>query len=48
MTKEKKLSIPLERIASSILVVRGHKVLLDADLATLYGVTTKLLMPGEI
>ncbi len=43
MTKEKKLSIPLERIASSILVVRGHKVLLDADLATLYGVTTKRL-----
>jgi len=43
MTKNKKLSIPLERIASFILVVRGHKVLLDADLATLYGVTTKRL-----
>jgi hypothetical protein len=43
MTQNKKLSIPLERIASFILVVRGHKVLLDADLATLYGVTTKRL-----
>lgn len=43
MTKSRKLSIPLERIASFILLVRGHKVLLDADLATLYGVTTKRL-----
>lgn len=43
MTQNKKLSIPLERIASFILVVRGHKVLLDADLAALYGVTTKRL-----
>jgi phage regulator Rha-like protein len=43
MTKNKKLSIPLERIASFILLVRGHKVLLDADLAALYGVTTKRL-----
>jgi hypothetical protein len=32
--------IPAERIEQSILLVRGHKVLLDADLATLYGVTT--------
>jgi len=39
----KKPSIPLEHIASFILLVRGHKVLLDADLATLYGVTTKRL-----
>ncbi|MHB8743946.1 MAG: ORF6N domain-containing protein [Sulfuricaulis sp.] len=43
MTKNKKLSIPLERIVSFILLVRGQKVLLDADLATLYGVTTKRL-----
>lgn len=43
MTKNKKLSVPLERIASFILLARGHKVLLDADLATLYGVTTKRL-----
>jgi hypothetical protein len=29
-----------ERIGSRILLVRGQKVLLDTDLATLYGVTT--------
>ena len=33
--------VPIERIGSRILLVRGHKVLLDADLAALYGVTTK-------
>ena len=32
---------PIESIAQRILVVRGRKVLLDADLALLYGVTTK-------
>lgn len=32
--------IPLEQIAGTILVVRGEKVLLDSDLARLYGVTT--------
>ena len=31
---------PSERIEKAILFVRGHKVLLDADLAKLYGVTT--------
>jgi hypothetical protein len=31
----------LERIGESIVVLRGKKVLLDADLARLYGVTTK-------
>jgi len=34
-------AIPAERIERSILVLRGHKVLLDTDLAALYGVTTK-------
>lgn len=33
-----------EHIAQSILVFRGHKVLLDEDLATLYGVTTSTLV----
>jgi hypothetical protein len=33
----------IEDIAGAILVLRGHKVLLDAELATLYGVTTKRL-----
>jgi hypothetical protein len=35
--------IPPERIAHSILFIRGHKVMLDADLAVLYGVDTKSL-----
>jgi phage regulator Rha-like protein len=33
----------VERIESRILMIRGHKVVLDADLATLYGVPTKRL-----
>ncbi len=32
--------IPIERVAQSIRWIRGQKVLLDSDLATLYGVTT--------
>lgn len=30
-------------IERKILVIRGHKVMLDSDLAALYGVTTKRL-----
>src|SRR6266436_2745255 len=33
--------VPIERIESRILLVRGHKVLLDGDLAALYEVSTK-------
>ena len=36
--------LPAEHIAQSILVFRGHKVLLDEDLAALYGVATKVLL----
>lgn len=36
--------IPAERIERSILLVRGHKVMLDRDLAELYGVPTKVLV----
>jgi ORF6N domain len=32
--------IPTERIARAILVIRREKVMLDSDLAALYGVTT--------
>ena len=32
--------IPIERIARTILVIRGEKVMLDSDLAALDGVTT--------
>ena len=34
---------PVEHIASRILVVRGQRVMIDADLAALYGVPTKRL-----
>ncbi len=33
--------VPHERIEKSILQLRGQKVLLDSDLAALYGVATK-------
>jgi hypothetical protein len=35
--------VPVERITQAILVLRGQRVLLDAELAALYGVTTKVL-----
>lgn len=34
---------PTENIEGSILLIRGHKVLIDVHLAALYGVTTKRL-----
>jgi ORF6N domain len=37
------VAVALPRIESRIIVVRGHKVLIDADLATLYDVPTKAL-----
>jgi len=36
--------VPVERITGSILVLRGHRVLLDSNLAGLYGVATKVLL----
>jgi len=41
--KSSPLLVPVERIERSILIVRGHKVILDADLAAIYGVTTARL-----
>ncbi|MGA2798379.1 MAG: ORF6N domain-containing protein [Thermoguttaceae bacterium] len=39
MPKKQKISlIPVERIERAILLIRGHKVMLDRDLAELYGV----------
>lgn len=35
--------VPLETIERRILVLRGHKVMLDEDLAELYGVEVKVL-----
>jgi len=37
------LTVPIERIEGAILVIRGEKVILDSDLALLYGVRTKRL-----
>ena len=37
------VSIPDEAIISKIYLVRGQKVMLDSDLAALYGVETKRL-----
>jgi hypothetical protein len=38
-----KILIPTEHIQNHILLIRNQKVLLDADLADLYGVTTRSL-----
>ena len=35
--------IPIERITQAILLIRGQKVILDRDLAQLYGVGTRVL-----
>src|SRR4030067_3402960 len=35
--------VPIEVIEKKIYLIRGHKIMLDADLAVLYGVTTKRL-----
>jgi len=35
--------VPVERITSMIYLIRGQKVMLDRDLAELYGVATKVL-----
>jgi ORF6N domain len=36
-------SSPVEDITRSILILRGHRVILDRDLAVIYGVATKVL-----
>jgi hypothetical protein len=35
--------IPVDAITGRIHLIRGHKIILDRDLAELYGVTTKRL-----
>jgi len=37
-------TVAVEDISRAILVLRGHKVLLDAELAALYGVDTRVLL----
>ena len=41
--KDTSVGLPLERVEQRILLIREHRVLLDADLAALYGVQTKAL-----
>jgi len=43
MVSEQSL-VPVERIEKAILLVRKQKVMLDADLAALYGVETRVLV----
>jgi hypothetical protein len=44
MSKKSKASpLPVERIERRIYLIRGQKVMLDADLAELYGVETRAL-----
>src|SRR5262245_22707032 len=40
MPRQSELSIPSALIEQKIYLIRNHKVMLDADLAKLYGVTT--------
>jgi hypothetical protein len=43
MAKSKNQIVPVERVENKIIVLRGRRVMLDADLAEIYGVTTKRL-----
>ena len=43
LTSQLATAIPVERIEKAIYLIRGEKVMLDRDLAALYGVTTKAL-----
>lgn len=40
---KEEMMIPFEKIDRAILVIRGRKVMLDTDLATIYGAKTKRL-----
>lgn len=42
--KAKAPAVPVDGIARAITVLRGHKVLLDENLAALYGVETRVLV----
>ncbi|MBL4656728.1 MAG: ORF6N domain-containing protein, partial [Flavobacteriales bacterium] len=43
MTSSEQIAIPEEVVMSKIYKIRGEKVMLDRDLAELYGVETKRL-----
>jgi ORF6N domain len=42
-TKKKTTPVAVEHITQSILILRGQRVLLDSQLAALYGVETRML-----
>jgi len=44
MPKQSKSVIPATRIQNAIFMIRNKKVILDSDLAALYGVETKVLV----
>lgn len=41
---EKRSIVPSRRIAEAILWIRGHRVIIDEDLASLYAVETRVLI----
>lgn len=43
MPKSRKIQVSIERTQSKIYILRGRRVMLDADLAELYGVATRVL-----
>ena len=45
MASNREALAPVEDISRTILLVRGHRVLLDSELAALYGVSTARLNP---
>ena len=40
MLKQEKSLVPIEQILNRIFIIRNQKVMLDSDLAELYGVST--------
>ena len=44
LAKSSESIIPVERIKDVIFVIRGHKVMVDSELARLYGVETRILI----
>jgi len=44
MSQQENALVSMEHICRCILVLRGEKVILDADLAELYGVETKAIV----
>ncbi|MEI6516710.1 MAG: ORF6N domain-containing protein [bacterium] len=43
----KKLDDVVRRIGGMIIEIRGERVILDSDLAVLFGVTTKVRIPAK-